>query len=274
MSDTPFFLHKMHVKHSDPIEYALTIDGHECVLNEYLGQPISITFTGRCACIQCGRDTKKTFQQGYCYPCYRRLQECNMCMIHPERCRVMEGCCSKDDWAHKHCHAEQVIYLSYTSGLKVGITQIKNCPSRWIDQGAVAAVPVMRASNRFLCGQVEVALKEFVADKTQWRAMLRESPEAPDLLGLWEGLLEQAELPLVDLIDTYGEEDISVIDNPVLQTFEYPVVVYPKKITSLSLDKTPTVSGVLQGIKGQYIYLDTGVMNIRKFGGYEVTLES
>jgi hypothetical protein len=32
----------------------------------------------------------------------------------------------------------------------------------------------------------------------------------------------------------------------------------------------PQVTGVLQGIKGQYLILDTGVLNLRKFGGYEI----
>ncbi len=263
---------KMRSEAKDPVQYTLQTEQGDLRVNDWIGQTITIADTGRRFCTQCARPSKKLFQQGYCYPCYRKLQECNLCVIHPERCRVMEGCCPENDWAHRHCHASQILYLSYTSGLKVGITQEKNCPSRWIDQGAVAACAVMTASNRFLVGQVEVALKAFLADKTQWRTMLRESPEPPDLVAAWEQVLMQAELPLMDLIETYGDEDIGIIDNPMMQTFRYPLEKHPEKIMSHSLDKTPEVSGVLQGIKGQYLILDTGVMNIRKFTGYEVDI--
>jgi len=163
-----------------------------------------------------------------------------------------------------------VIYLSYTSGLKVGITQHKNVPSRWVDQGAVAAAAFMSTTNRFLCGQVEVALKAHVGDKTNWRTMLKESPDSPDLLAEWKRILAEAKPALDALIEQYGEENISYIEKPVTQQINYPVNQYPEKITSLSLDKTPEISGKLLGIKGQYLYLDKGVMNVRKFGGYEV----
>lgn len=264
-----FILEKMRAKADSPVRYCLN-DPDKTELNQFLGQDISITHTGAFACIQCNRAIKKTFQQGYCYPCLRRLQECNLCIIHPERCRVMEGCCPENDWAHQQCHANQVVYLSYTSGLKVGITQYKNIPSRWVDQGAVAAAAFVSTSNRFLCGQVEVALKNFVNDKTNWRQMLKESPEAPDLIAAWAELMKQAKPAIEELIKTYGEENIAFIEQPDVQLLEYPVLEYPTKITSLSLDKTPTVTGRLVGIKGQYLYFEHGLMNVRKFGGYAV----
>lgn len=261
----------MSTKCSDPVQYLLG-EHDKIIMNDYLGKNITIHFTGKIHCTQCGKKTNKSFQQGYCYPCFRRLQECNMCIIHPERCEVMNGTCPKDDWAHQQCHSKQIIYISYTSGLKVGITQINNVPSRWIDQGAVAAVAVMQAENRFLCGQVEVALKAHVADKTNWRKMLKESPEPPDLLAAWNKIATDCKAELDKLIETYGETAISYIANPTPQSINYPVLQYPEKITSHSLDKTDTVSGKLQGIKGQYIILDNGVMNIRKFSGYEVEI--
>lgn len=266
-----FILEKMETKLSEPVEYFLSgMPG--TAINSFLGKEITIAHTGNFSCIQCQRAIKKTFQQGYCYPCFRRLQECNLCVIHPERCRVMEGCCPKDDWAHRHCHADHVVYLSYTSGLKVGITQCKNVPSRWIDQGAVAAAAFICTSNRYYCGQVEVALKSFVGDKTNWRTMLKESPEPPDLLAEWNRILNQSKPELLALIEQYGEENISFIEKPNIQRISYPVNTYPLKVSSLSLDKTPTITGKLVGIKGQYLYFEQGVMNVRKFGGYEVDL--
>ena len=55
----------------------------------------------------------------------------------------------------------------------------------------------------------------------------------------------------------------------------YPVLHYPEKIKSLNFDKDPVVSGVLDGIKGQYLMLDQNrVINMRKFGGYLIRLQT
>ena len=54
----------------------------------------------------------------------------------------------------------------------------------------------------------------------------------------------------------------------------YPVEQYPEKVKSHNLDKTPVIRGKLQGIKGQYLILDTGVINIRKYSGYELRIRA
>ena len=48
----------------------------------------------------------------------------------------------------------------------------------------------------------------------------------------------------------------------------------PEKVKSLNFDKTPEISGTLQGIKGQYLILDSGVLNVRKFTGYQIGIET
>ena len=85
-------------------------------------------------------------------------------------------------------------------------------------------------------------------------------------------LLELVNDELHVLQKKYEPGVISVLDNQKVVTIRYPVLSFPDKITSLSIDKTPSVSGILQGIKGQYLLLDSGVMNVRKFGGYEVSI--
>ena len=54
--------------------------------------------------------------------------------------------------------------------------------------------------------------------------------------------------------------------------FEYPVLVWPEKVKSFNLDKDPTAGGILQGIKGQYLIFDDGVINLRKYSGYKVEI--
>lgn len=256
---------------SAPIEYHLTSEQNAIILNHSLGKKIKLEFLGEIHCIQCGRITKKSFEQGHCYPCMLRLQECN-CILRPERCRVEEGKCSKEDWAHVQCDQEHIIYLANSSGLKVGITRATNTPGRWIDQGAIQAIPIMRVMNRYQAGMVEVALKEFVADRTNWREMLKRNNDPIDLIATKTQLLEQAKTPLKNLTEKFGENKIHVFAENQITQLNYPILKFPEKIQALSLDKTPEISGTLLGIKGQYWILDCGVINIRKFSGYRVNL--
>ncbi|MDP1574055.1 MAG: DUF2797 domain-containing protein [Coxiellaceae bacterium] len=262
-----FIIRKMAVSHQSTIQYHL----NTICLNDFLDKKISLAFTGNIFCIQCNRKIKKSFQQGYCFPCMQKINECNNCMIHPEKCLVETGKCNATDWVHEHCHQTHLVYLANSSGLKVGITRTKNNPSRWIDQGAAQALPIFQTHNRYQAGIVEVAFKSFVADKTNWRVMLRENVVPIDLITLKKELLLQAEKTLEPILKKYLDEIIPISEDKIF-TFNYPVLEYAAKINSLSFDKMPIVEGVLKGIKGQYLLLDGGVLNIRKFGGYEVAL--
>lgn len=264
-------LRKMKTVLKTPVEYQFIIGDHDIPLNKQLQKKISLSYTGNIYCIHCGRKTSKSFQQGYCYPCMQRLNECGNCAIFPERCKVEEGTCPQDDWAHAQCHSRQIIYLANASGLKVGITRDSHIPTRWIDQGAIQAVPIFDAENRYRSGLIEVALKAFVSDRTNWRAMLKNDVVALDMLAERDQLLKQADASLKTLLAD-SDNKLIPITNAQPIVIEYPVNEYPSKVTSLSLDKQPDIDGVLLGIKGQYLILDTGVLNIRKFGGYEVGL--
>ncbi|OGT43375.1 MAG: hypothetical protein A3F13_04215 [Gammaproteobacteria bacterium RIFCSPHIGHO2_12_FULL_40_19] len=266
-------LKKMSVLHTQPIQYQLILDNEKIALNNFLNQKISIEFLGEIHCIQCGRKTKQSFQQGFCFPCMQKINECNNCMIHPERCLVESGKCDSSHWAHHHCHQPQIVYLANSSGIKVGVTQIKNNPSRWIDQGAAQALPIFQTTNRYQAGILEVALKSVVADKTNWRTMLKEQVVSIDLIAEKKRLLSEADNHISPILKKYPDSIIA-LDNKSILEFQYPVLEYPQKITALSLDKTPKIEGVLQGIKGQYLMLNTGLLNVRKFGGYRISFQS
>jgi len=162
-----------------------------------------------------------------------------------------------------------VVYLANSSGLKVGITRGSQVPTRWIDQGAVDAIPMVRVATRYIAGLVEVACKAHVADRTNWRAMLKGDVPELDLAQERQRMLGLVADDLEALRQTHGQDSIREVDEQGLG-LSYPVKVWPEKIKTHNLDKTPEVEGVLEGIKGQYLILDTGVINIRKFTGYEV----
>lgn len=263
-------LRKMGVELRQPVAYTLVLSDRHIPLNAHIGQFLELHFTGNIHCIQCGRKTRQSFQQGYCFVCMKRLAECQFCVIHPEKCLVMEGSCPDNDWAHAQCAQSHIVYLANSSGLKVGITRCNQVPTRWIDQGACQALPIFKVANRYQSGIIEVCLKQFVADRTDFRKLLKRSAEGLDLVAQRTQLMAKARDAVIAAITPFLANDIMWLSDSQVVHLEYPVQHYPEKIVNLSFDKTEIVKGKLQGIKGQYLLLDTGVINIRKFAGYEI----
>jgi len=263
-------LRKMSVTLSIPVSYQLNVGSHTISLNNYLGRQVILHFCGRIYCIQCGRKISKSFQQGYCFPCMRQLNECGNCIIFPERCLVEQGRCPADHWAHHQCYGPQLIYLANSSGLKVGVTRLGNLPFRWIDQGALQAIPLLQASNRYRAGLMEVALKNFVSDRTNWRAMLKNDVVLLDMVFERQRLLKEAAAEIDEVMRQSPQSSFRLLEDPKPVEIQYPVLAYPGKVKALSFDQSPDFQGKLLGIKGQYLILDSGVLNVRKFGGYEV----
>lgn len=270
MTSQTGILRKMHSKLADPVEYRLILNHEEVPLAACLGKPLKLAYTGRIYCIHCGRLTKKSFNQGYCYPCFMKLAQCDTCIIKPELCHYAAGTCREPQWGEQHCMQPHFVYLANSSTLKVGITRQGQIPTRWIDQGASAALPIFKVQSRYLSGLLEVAFKEHVADKTNWQQMLKAEAEFIDLAAARDQLLPQVQDTLRDLQYRFGEEAVELLPTAEVVNIRYPILNYPSKVKSLSLDKTPIVAGVLEGVKGQYLLFDTGVINIRKFAGYEV----
>ncbi|MFZ4715050.1 MAG: DUF2797 domain-containing protein [Bacteriovoracaceae bacterium] len=234
-------------------------------MNDFLGKKLTLTHTGTILCLNCEKKTKKSFNQGYCYPCFIKLAACDMCIMKPETCHFAAGTCREPEWGEKNCNIDHIVYLANSSGLKVGITRSTQIPVRWIDQGAVAAIPLFKVKTRYHSGLLEVAIKKYVADKTHWQKMLRGEEEAVNLLEEREKIFTLVEKVALEL----GAEFLRA--EPI-QTFVYPVLEYPKKVKSHSLEKEMKVEGTLMGIKGQYLIFDSGVINLRKYGGYQITI--
>ncbi|MGM0783521.1 MAG: DUF2797 domain-containing protein [Pseudomonadota bacterium] len=254
---------------SEPARYTLRAGTQRLDLNACLGRSLRLSWSGAIACTHCGRATRKSFGQGYCYPCFKRLAQCDTCIVKPELCHYFEGTCREPEWGERHCFQPHIVYLANASGLKVGITRATQVPTRWLDQGAVQALPVLAVESRQQAGFVEVLFKEEVADRTNWRAMLKGDVTVLDLAAERDRLLARLDSGLANLRERFGHEAIRTLDERAV-SLDYPVLEYPRKIVSHNFDKHPEVSGTLQGVKGQYLILDSGVINLRKFTGYEV----
>lgn len=261
-----------HLGSDGKVQYQLPIGEQLVPLQSALGKAVQLRFTGAINCIHCGRATKKSFNQGYCYPCFRSLAQCDSCIVHPEKCHYFEGTCREPEWADAHCMQDHIVYLANSSGIKVGITRGSQVPTRWMDQGAVQALPIYRVSHRLLSGLVEVIFKAHVADKTNWRAMLKGQVVDLNLVNERDRLQGECADEIEKLRRSYGIQSVQSLIDAETISIEYPVLEYPTKVVSLNFDKQPLVEGMLMGIKGQYLILDTGVINIRKFAAYEVDL--
>ena len=263
---------KMKTSLEDTVQYTMLLGASEIPLNQYLGQHLQLEHQGVINCIHCDRKTSKSFSQGYCYPCFKRLAQCDTCIMSPEKCHYAAGTCREPEWGEQHCMIDHFVYLANTSGLKVGITRGSQVPTRWMDQGATQAQPIFRVDTRLHSGLVEVLFKHHIADKTNWQAMLKGAAESCDLPAARERLMLECAPDIDNLRQQYGLQAIAALDSEPVIDITYPVLEYPTKVKSFNLDKTPSVGGTLMGIKGQYLIFDTGVINIRKYGGYQLSL--
>ena len=264
---------KMSSRLDRPVVYGARLGDNEIALNPLIDKQLKLIFSGSIYCIHCNRKTNKSFNQGYCYPCFQKLAQCDSCIIHPERCHLEQGTCREPAWGEKYCMQDHIVYLANSSGLKVGITRATQVPTRWIDQGATQALAIMRVRSRLQSGTLEMAFKQHVADKTNWRDMLKGKATELDMAGERDKLLILCEEDIKEHAARFGFFAISILKGIGPVSIDYPIKTYPEKIISLNFDKEPVVFGTLKGIKGQYLIFDSGVINLRRFSGYEVELQ-
>jgi hypothetical protein len=263
---------KMKTRLEQPVQYSLPLGEEEVPLNQYLGQSLQLEYRGRINCIHCDRKTSKSFNQGYCYPCFKRLAQCDSCIVSPEKCHYAAGTCREPEWGEANCMIDHFVYLANTSGIKVGITRGTQVPTRWMDQGATQAQPIFRVDTRHHSGLVEDLFKNHIADKTNWQAMLKGDAEPRDLEAERQRLVVECRGDIQRVRGEFGLQAITELKAERETRIDYPVLEYPTRVKSFNLDKNPLVEGTLTGIKGQYLIFDTGVINMRKYGGYHLAL--
>lgn len=254
------------------VQYSFRLGDSLVPVNPLIGQAIRLEYLGAIHCSHCGKRTKTSFSQGYCYPCMTKLAQCDVCIMAPERCHYDAGTCREPSWGEQFCMTDHVVYLANSSGIKVGITRATQLPTRWLDQGASQALPIMRVATRQQSGLVEDVLRSQVSDRTNWRTLLKGDAEALDLPAIREQLFDSCADGIRGLQERFGLQAIQALPDAEVVQMHYPVQAYPKKIVSFNLDKDPVVEGTLLGIKGQYLIFDTGVINIRKYTAYQLAV--
>lgn len=242
--------------------YQLKNDESEVVLNEYIGKKVHLEFQNEIFC-DCGKQVKKLYQ-GFCYDCFQTSPSASDCIIRPELCEAHLGKGRDKEWEEKHHNVPHYVYLALSSAVKVGVTRTSQKPTRWIDQGASAALVLAEVPYRQLAGELEVGLKGLITDKTHWQKMLKNQVLPIDQLELVrEEILEH--IPMV--FDDFIVDDFEVLE------INYPVLEYPLKVKSIKFDKQQSIESTLIGIKGQYLMFGDGtVFNVRSHEGYNTII--
>ncbi|WP_026775823.1 DUF2797 domain-containing protein [Polaribacter sp. Hel_I_88] len=256
-------LKKMKTENADEIQYYLDMKTDFLNLNQLLNKEISISFI-KYECLNCHLE-KEIYRQGFCKSCFFEIPNAADWIMRPELSQAHLGIEDRDlDYEKSVQLKPHIVYLANSSNVKVGVTRKGQVPTRWIDQGAHEAIEIVEVPNRYLAGITEVALKEHVGDKTNWRKMLKNDIEDENLVE-WREKLKQY---IPDEARQY------FIENNSETNLNFPVHKYPAKPKSLNLIKTPNFTGKLVGIKGQYlIFDDETVFNVRSNEGLVVAIE-
>ncbi len=256
-------LRKMKTEIGHPIQYYMLFENDFLNVNQVLDKSLTIRFI-KYQCLNCGED-RPIYRQGFCKKCFFDIPSAGDWIMRPELSTAHLDKADRDlEYEKKVQLQPHIVYLANSSNIKVGVTRKTQVPTRWIDQGAHEAIEIVETPNRYLAGITEVALKEHLGDKTNWRKMLTNAIDDENLVE-WRNKLK----PYIP-----DEASDYYIASNSETNLEFPVRRYPKKVKSLNLDKTPEYSGVLKGIKGQYfIFEDDTVFNVRGSEGYYVGLK-
>ncbi len=253
-------IHDLICSPGDVVQYHLQMDGGRQVhLNPLLGREIHLESTGNRTCVWCGRKVNKLYPNGSCFPCFRDLPQNDLCVVKPHTCHYET--CRNQAWGDAHCMVPTYLYIARSSDIKIGIS--RNLPGRWMEQGAVAALPIALLPTRIMAGELEFLIAQYLPDKTNWRKMLKgEVEDTP---------LAEVRRQVVELIP--ADLRRYVLPEQAEYDFGYPLTAALDKIVSLDLDKGP-VAGKLLGIKAKYLITSTGVLNLPKYAGLEVRLQA
>ena len=256
-------LTKMETEFNNPIQYFLVFENDFINMNQMLNKTIKISFIKH-QCLNCSQD-KPIYRQGFCQSCFFEIPQAADWIMRPELSTAHLDKEDRDlEYEKKVQLQPHIVYLANSSNVKVGVTRKTQVPTRWIDQGAHEAIEIVEVPNRYLAGITEIALKEHVSDKTNWRTMLKN--EIVD-----ENLVEWRER-LKDFIPEEAKDYF--IESNTETNLDFPVNKYPTKPKSLNLSKTNEYTGKLVGIKGQYlIFEDETVFNVRSNEGLFVGID-
>lgn len=225
---------------------------------------VDISVAHQFSCCNCKKNVKKLYSQAYCFPCSQKLARCDLCILKPELCHYDQGTCREPAWGEEFCMIPHIVYLSYTSDIKVGITRKNRLHTRWREQGALMGAALFETQNRHEAGVIEHQLKSYYKDQTAWRKMLQTHT-------LDEQQFEQTFKEASAHIRTLTQKE-TLTFTPSRTHYLMPSEV---KATSLASTKEAyQIQSPIIGIKGHYLLFPQGVVSTRSWLGRYVSYQS
>ena len=238
--------------------------------NKYIGKNISIKYTGRKYCISCNTILETTYINGFCFKCFNKLASCDQCTIKPNLCHYHFSTCRDPAWSDSNCFIDHYVYLSKTSSIKVGITKFKQIPFRWMNQGAIQALPIIKTRSRYQAGLIESLMKNYITDKTSWKKMLLSDIEYTDIINKKKFLFHET-MNDIKFINKNLEAETKILKGLKPICINYPLKKVVNNLRLVEINKNSNkFQDILNGIKGQYLIFDKGVINMKKYLGYEM----
>ena len=254
---------KMVTELSTPINYFIEFEDNFIHLNQFIDKLFKFECIGY-SCLSCS-ESQNLYRQGFCKSCFFESPLTGDWIMRPELSKAHLNIADRDlDYEKKIQLQPHVVYLSNTGRIKVGVTRKSQIPYRWIDQGAHEAVELLQTPNRFLAGEAEVALKKYMSDKTNWRSMLKNERDSSNI----KSSKDHAKNFIPSNLLHYFVDASNVL------SIDFPVVEYPDNPKSIKLNKDSFFSGILKGVKGQYLIFEKNqVLNFRAHEGHIFKIE-
>lgn len=254
---------KMVTELSTPINYFIEFEDNFIHLNQFIDKLFKFECIGY-SCLSCS-ESQNLYRQGFCKSCFFESPLAGDWIMRPELSKAHLNIADRDlDYEKKIQLQPHVVYLSNTGRIKVGVTRKSQIPYRWIDQGAHEAVELLQTPNRFLAGEAEVALKKYMSDKTNWRSMLKNERDSSNI----KSSKDHAKNFIPSNLLHYFVDASNVL------SIDFPVVEYPDNPKSIKLNKDSFFSGILKGVKGQYLIFEKNqVLNYRAHEGHIFKIE-
>jgi hypothetical protein len=258
------YIKNIHYINTNPIKYYLELNNNFLFLNTLMNKKIFIYYIHN-RCIKC-KKKNSIYKNGYCYTCFLNHPKNYIGIIKPERCTSHLNIENKNIFFEKQIELQNhIVYLSITSQIKIGVTREKTFYHRMIEQGASKAIQIAKTPNRYYAGSIEVHMKKYIPDKTNYKIMLtKNNEEIYDLINYKFYLKNKFSKKLINFFLEHKNN---------IYHFFYPIIKYPITIKNINLYNENLLNKRLIGLKGNYLIFDNGVvLNIKNHIGYYVNI--
>ena len=210
------------------------------------------------------------------------------CLYRPPRCNGYEVACKQEDFAGNICWGLFALYVTrFCNELKVGTAFLPNVIGRLLEQGPASALVLYPIDGIWNAHVFEKTVKEHLADiLSQFEnfginEVYREAPPAEQKLSYFlqnwskvdEQLMERIRQEISKLVVRLDEQEVDLSKAQwKICDFRLNYVIPPEKLLARYSELKPLfhpVKGVVVGMRGSFLFLDSGdILDAKRLQGY------